>query len=407
MLVLPFSSFRTRSYEDLGILQDILTSMRTSAEGCGHDLYIIGDHVFGNAPESSDVSFLNLDAVTNIDIYGSMGMPMKYAGKDLVDSYYEEQAKWQELANSKGSRYIPAVSPGFNDRGTRLELNRPPLSRKLTSDSFEGSLFFYELQKALPLVDSKADNLILVNSFNQWHEDTQIEPTGSWGSATSLPSYMTYGLQYEGYGKLYLNIIRSLTESSAENFLIDKGNNGIPSDAFPLGLCEGECDRDSDCDSDLVCYSRDSNEPVPFCEGTGTSSDDYCTLLTPNPTAAPATRGSVIIDVLSKYMDFDTIHQQAYDWLADTDSWFPYSWQKSTFVTGPDGEAQSLWDALLVDRYALAELYYETNGDGWTTNTGWLSNQSVCYWYGTSCKANGQLLDLYLGMQIGFVCQNV
>ena len=45
-----------------------------------------------------------------------------------------------------------------------------------------------------------------------------------------------------------------------------------------LGLCEGECDTNSDCQGDLICYQRDKNDPVPGCSG-GTSEgslSDYC-----------------------------------------------------------------------------------------------------------------------------------
>jgi hypothetical protein len=35
----------------------------------------------------------------------------------------------------------------------------------------------------------------------------------------------------------------------------------------------------------------------------------------------------------------------------------------------------------LNQRYALAVLYYSTNGDSWLNNTGWLSNDTECSWY--------------------------
>ena len=31
-----------------------------------------------------------------------------------------------------------------------------------------------------------------------------------------------------------------------------KGNDGLPADNFPLGLCEGDCDGDIDCQPGLV-----------------------------------------------------------------------------------------------------------------------------------------------------------
>lgn len=91
----------------------------------------------------------------------------------------------------------------------RLASDHPPLSRKLTGDSEEGSLFAYQLSKAKTLVDPDLDNLLVVNSFNEWHEDTQIEP--AIGELTNLPDEMTQGVYYEGYGELYLNLLRENT----------------------------------------------------------------------------------------------------------------------------------------------------------------------------------------------------
>ena len=39
---------------------------------------------------------------------------------------------------------------------------------------------------AMPLADPKAQNMIMVTSFNEWYEDTQIEPTS--GKAKSPTS---------------------------------------------------------------------------------------------------------------------------------------------------------------------------------------------------------------------------
>ena len=43
---------------------------------------------------------------------------------------------------------------------------------------------------------------------------------------------------------------------------MDKGKNGFPEGAFPLGMCEGDCDTNEDCDGRLVCFQRDGLEPV-------------------------------------------------------------------------------------------------------------------------------------------------
>ena len=54
------------------------------------------------------------------------------------------------------------------------------------------------------------------------------------------------------------------------------GDNGEPLDAFPLQVCEGDCDSDNECDTGLKCMQRSRNEAVPGCEGKGVSGKDYC-----------------------------------------------------------------------------------------------------------------------------------
>ncbi|KAL3935709.1 MAG: hypothetical protein SGBAC_008824 [Bacillariaceae sp.] len=45
---------------------------------------------------------------------------------------------------------------------------------------------------------------------------------------------------------------------------------------LPIGLCSGDCDFDSECEGDLICYYRKAFDPVPGCEGLGEDNFDYC-----------------------------------------------------------------------------------------------------------------------------------
>ena len=72
-----------------------------------------------------------------------------------------------------------------------------------------------------------------------------------------------------------------------------KGNNGSPSSVYPLGECEGDCDDDDECGPGLICFQRDSSDPVPGCLGMDRSQNDYCIRdpnaePTPPPTLSPA-----------------------------------------------------------------------------------------------------------------------
>ncbi len=62
--------------------------------------------------------------------------------------------------------------------------------------------------------------------------------------------------------------------------LSDIGNDGEPAEVFPLSECQGDCDKDSDCVNNLVCYQRDRSDVVPGCVGdedtVENSNSDYC-----------------------------------------------------------------------------------------------------------------------------------
>jgi len=213
--------YLTRKLANLGILNQTLTLMREGARdaGCG-EIFIVGDQVFQGPPnnEAKKIPFELLDAVTNYDVYGSMqgGKQGGYiGGKSKVFDYYDEQNEWKTMAKDRDCAYIPAVSPGFNDRGVRPEVERVPLSRRLKENKKEGSLFKAALQAARRIVDSDIGNLIMVNSFNEWHEDTQIEPclgVDKDKSSTNLPLNLTYGLEYEGYNAKYLKLLKKETD---------------------------------------------------------------------------------------------------------------------------------------------------------------------------------------------------
>lgn len=51
-----------------------------------------------------------------------------------------------------------------------------------------------------------------------------------------------------------------------------------PSRFIPLGLCEGDCDNDAQCDPGLKCFQRDAYDPVPGCAGGENfgSGTDFC-----------------------------------------------------------------------------------------------------------------------------------
>jgi len=53
-------------------------------------------------------------------------------------------------------------------------------------------------------------------------------------------------------------------------------NSWTPPKGRKLKECEADCDRDSDCADGLKCFQRNGNEKVPGCEGRAVKGYDYC-----------------------------------------------------------------------------------------------------------------------------------
>jgi len=133
-----------------------------------------------------------------------------YAGSSGVANYLSDQSDWKTLAGMEGIDFVPAVGPGFNDTGVRE--GHDPLSRKLSETAEFGSLFEALITGSKPLADTSIKRLIMITSWNEWHEDTQIEPVQKSDSTSADTSargnYYTSGLYYLGYDSLYLDILR-------------------------------------------------------------------------------------------------------------------------------------------------------------------------------------------------------
>lgn len=192
--------------------QDALKQMREQFP----EIYLVGDDVFfGSNPASGYKSEWaeNFDAVTVYDVYGqsigSLGATQK-AIEFLAANY--RQAK--TAANNVGVGFMPTIAPGYND--TAVRKGHPGRARYFTDveDSREGDVFREMIrQAALPNLDSTCDRMMLVTSFNEWFEDSQIEPTKGTAPESCTDDsedgkYYTGGSVYRDYGTLYLDILK-------------------------------------------------------------------------------------------------------------------------------------------------------------------------------------------------------
>ncbi len=207
--------YLTRAYFLTEKSRQAVRDMRKAIEQeFGLQLYLVGDDFYSDKldPERA----VSWDAVTSFDVYGMAfqihGCTQK--GLDVLENIHK---KARNTAHDLGVDFIPTVSPGFND--TAVRDGHPPRPRYLTLNGQPqppGSLFSASLkQTALPYTDPAIGRILMVNSFNEWYEDTQIEPTAP-GQTTSTDSSdtqkYTAANSYEAYEDKYLSILAALTK---------------------------------------------------------------------------------------------------------------------------------------------------------------------------------------------------
>ena len=115
------------------------------------------------------------------------------------------QRQWAARASEFNLTYVYSVQPGYDDRPLRGSA-RPYIS---------ASSVFYSRDWERVIAAKSAGCSVAITSFNEWYEDTQIEPTS--GKAKSPISkddsksgnFFTEGNLYYDYGPLYLDILRS------------------------------------------------------------------------------------------------------------------------------------------------------------------------------------------------------
>jgi len=260
----------TRAMSDAN-LTTYITDLRTAATSKGYTVYIVGDEVFGGsgAFKSSRVSLM--DAITNYDVYGNLGAG-HFATDSTLNAWQSDCNSWRTKAHSISREFIPAVSPGFNDRGVRS--GHTPTSRKLYNETYAfGTLLSGMLDRAKSLADR---DMIMVTSWNEWHEDTQIEPTISApptniDDSNTTQNY-TQGLYYNGYGMLYLNILRDKTTLLALCDYDDDGRVGFDDLAFLLDYWLGTCTTDINCiEADLTTNGTINFADFEICAQQWTS----------------------------------------------------------------------------------------------------------------------------------------
>lgn len=203
--------YATLAMTPVSAVQQMATAIRTAMSTAGFDIYLIGDEYY--APAAPDPTRIaNWNAIFGYDVYAGYGGYSDDNGYFTLHSTGYSQ--YQAAAQALGVEFVPSIMPGFNDRAVRRTCaNNPALARRTSATAPEGSMFAAFLNNlALPYANTTNLKMIHITTFNEWHEDTEIEPSVVTAPTTvdDSPSGTQYtqGLVYQGFGTTYLDILR-------------------------------------------------------------------------------------------------------------------------------------------------------------------------------------------------------
>jgi len=202
----------SRALTPVSAIHPMVSSVRQAMTAAGFDVYLIGDEYYAAVPPDP-TRIANWDGIFGYDTY------VGYAGysddNGFLALHTTMYAEYQAAAQQLGVDFIPSLTPGYNDRAVRQTCaNNPALARRTNANAAEGSMFSSFLNNlALPYAKNSRFKMIHMTTFNEWHEDTQIEPSVVTAPTTTdtSPTGMQYtqDLVYQGYGTTYLDILRN------------------------------------------------------------------------------------------------------------------------------------------------------------------------------------------------------
>jgi hypothetical protein len=137
--------------------------------------------------------------------------------------------------------------------------------------------------------------------------------------------------------------------------------------------------------------ARPSESPSTAPSSSSNPSSAPSTGPSTTPSSAPTSLQVYLFDLLSAAVpdsvtsilnDFNSPQAAAFEWLQ------------------PNTIRATQSDRIILQRFALATLYYSTSGDQWRRNDGWLTEENECLWYTRSllspCNKLGEYTDLNL-----------
>ena len=155
-----------------GNYEQAFSKIRSDLLIAGYDIFLVGDEVGWGTPSVSHMQFL--DAVSPYIMYGNPKHNGYAIDQDFFADISIQVREWEELAHKENKFVLPNVHPGFNNRAGGVTNYVWP--RQSQASAASTSMLEEYTKVMLPFVDPHL-KMIMITSWNEWHEDTQIEPT--------------------------------------------------------------------------------------------------------------------------------------------------------------------------------------------------------------------------------------
>lgn len=169
-------------------------------------LYVAGDEIYWGQLSSERIQYMEAVTIYNPHISQSfVSDPAQFISRAINEVYTPSMSN----ANAGGKSFWVDVIPGFNDLGVRKDAQHPVIPRRDTTTF----LSFLNAVKPVLKAQTVPLKVLVITSWNEWHEDTQIEPTVVTAVPTQLPTDLTKGFWYDGYGTRYLDLLASFKNS--------------------------------------------------------------------------------------------------------------------------------------------------------------------------------------------------
>ena len=193
-------------------------------------VHLFGDEVWWTTPKPERLKLF--DTIYAYNMYLNKGQKFDGGkvfnpgaiGEQYLDLIRPYETNFFKVAQSLNVKFAPTVLPGYNDRAVRYDRNHYIIPRE------QGKFFLQYLNHARQFLDK--DSVLLITSFNEWYEDSQIEPVltapeGYQSLKTSNDLFM--GVDFEPYGYSYLEAVRTFKDSF-----------GRPIRTLPVSLEKGQ-----------------------------------------------------------------------------------------------------------------------------------------------------------------------